>query len=129
MTTRAIHFSNLEVGKYYNLVSIDHNKKIKFIKTMGKLVNINLYGRSYDPDVEFTFCNEQGIMYRFEPSFNSSFVYTEYPGEETEDQVRDRIQERNRAIQYEIVSNDWALRPENVVATQGINVSQFDNNF
>jgi len=127
MTTRAIHLSNLEVGKYYNLVSIDHNKKIKYIKTMGKLVNINLYGRSYDPDVEFTFYNEK--IYKYEPSFNSSFAYTEYPGEETEDQVRARIQERTNILYNEIVSNDWALRPENVVATQGINVSQFDNNF
>ena len=129
MTTRAIHLSNLEKGKYYNLVSVDHNRKIKFIKTMGKLVDINLYGRSYDPDVEFTFCNEQGVMYKFEPSFNSSFAYTEYPGEETEDQVRARIQERTNILYDEIMANDWALRPENVVATQGIDVSRFKEGF
>uniref|UniRef100_A0A6C0B9V0 Uncharacterized protein n=1 Tax=viral metagenome TaxID=1070528 RepID=A0A6C0B9V0_9ZZZZ len=128
MTTRAIHFSNLEVGKYYNLVSVDHNRKIKFIKTMGKLINICQYGRSYDPDVDFIFHNEQGIMYRYQPNYNSTFAYTEYPAEETEDQVKARIQERNRLIHYEIASNDWALRPENVVATQGINVSYFDCN-
>lgn len=120
MTTRAIHLSNLEVGKYYNLVSVDHNRKIKFIKTLGKLINVCKYGRPYDPDIDFIFHNEQGVIYRFQPSFNSVLAYTEYAGEETDDQIRNRIQERNRAIHYEIVSNDWALRPENVVATQGI---------
>jgi hypothetical protein len=126
MTTRAIHLSNLEEGKYYNLVSLDHNKKIKFIKTLGKLLNINLFGRSFDPDVEFTFYNEK--VYKYQPSFNSILAYTEYFAEETDDQIRHRIQERNRAIHDEIVSNDWALRPENVVATQGINISHFDSN-
>ena len=128
MTTRAIHFSNLKVGKYYNLVSIGHNKKIKYIKTMGKLINVCQYGRSYDPDVDFIFHNEQGEMYRYQPNYNSTFAYTEYPGEETDDQIRNRIQERTNILHNEIIGNDWALRPENVVATQGINVSQFDNN-
>ena len=124
MSNNLVHLSNLNVKKYYNLVSVDHNKKIKYICEMGKLLDIQLYGRNYDPDVDLLF-QKNGENFRFQADFNPSYGFIEYNIEETEDVVRERIQCRTHILKNEILGNDWALRPENVVATQGIDISMY----
>lgn len=125
MACNLVHLSNLKVKKYYNLVSIDYNNKVKYICKMGKLLDIQLYGRNYDPDVDLLFQKEDGETFRFQADFSPSYGFTEYNMEESEDIVRERVQTRTHSLKSEILGNDWALSPENVVAIQGIDTSMY----
>lgn len=137
MTTEIALFSDLCVGKNYKLLSF-HNgvlvtdilrrqvksEDIRVSKTLGKLLEIRTYGRAYDPDIVYYFEKEDGTREGFEHSFGIKEAYLEYEPD-TEDQSRMRIQERVSALAEEIRGNDWALRPENVIATQGIDIIRF----
>ena len=137
MTTHFVLLSDLRPGKNYKLVTFIHgtrmtdvqlgrtdSKNIKDINTLGKLLEIRQYGRPYDPDISLCFEMENGKTLLFDPSFGSSEAYIEYEFD-TEEKSRERIQQRTRALALEIEGNDWALRPENVVATQGMDISRF----
>jgi len=87
---------------------------------LGKLLQIEQYGRSYDPDIILHFQNESGKIFKFDPSFGSVEAYVEY---EPEQMSKARIMMRFRILEEEIRGNDWALRPENVVLTQCIDMS------
>jgi len=130
-----VRFSEVKVGKYYNVlritteVSTKHflsnsiNKEdAEFIINLGEILDIKLYGRSYDPDVCFIYYNIDGIEQAFYPTFSSSEIYEEC---EPEEKSRIRVHERTSILKEGILGNDWALRPENVVATQGIDISGF----
>jgi hypothetical protein len=95
---------------------------IKEILPLGKLVEIIQLGRPYDPDISLRFETESGETLFYDPSFGSTEAYVEYTPEKEEDSMK-RIQERTMLLHNEIIGNDWALRPENVVATQGIDLS------
>lgn len=125
MENNIVQLSDLKVKKYYNLVYIDHNSKVKYIRKMGELIDIELYGRTYDPDVDLLFQQEDGETSRFRADFSPSYGFTEYNIEESEDIVRERVQTRTCILKNGILGNDWALRPENVVATQGIDTSMY----
>ena len=129
--------SDIRPGKNYKLITFNHgirmsdiqlgrtdSKNIKDITILGKLLEIRQYGRPYDPDISLCFQMENSDILLFDPSFGSTEAYIEYEFD-TEEKSRGRIQERTRALAIEIEGNDWALRPENVVATQGIDTSNF----
>jgi hypothetical protein len=126
----------LKKGKYYQRIiftrgllasSIRENISLKnpniyCIECLGKLVDMTFIGRPYDPDVLFTFETETGKKIHFEPSLGNSEFYIEYIPD-TEEMTKERIIKRTLLLRNEILGNDWALRPDNVVATQGIDLS------
>lgn len=137
MTTELFLLSDLKIGKYYKLITYRHgirmteimlrqisNEHIKTAETLGQLMQIRQVGRPYDPDIILYFKQADGTQIVFEPSFGLSEAYVEYEPD-TEELSRIRTQERVRSLALEIQGNDWALRPENVVATQGIDISRF----
>jgi len=139
MTTRFKLLSEIRPGKSYKLITFNHgirmadfqlgrtdSKNIKDVTVLGKLLEIRQYGRSYDPDISLCFEMENGDSLLFDPSFGSTEAYIEYEID-TEEKSRQRIQERTRLLSVEIEGNDWALRPENVVGTQGIDISRFSS--
>ena len=93
---------------------------------LGKLIQIRVYGTAYDPDILFLFEAEDGGLFEYDPPLQSKYGYVEYdPEEESETTSRDRVIDRTLLLKVDIEGNDWALRPENVVATQGIDISRF----
>ena len=135
MTTRFDLLSDLRVGNYYSLIKFNYGIRmteiqlretsktnIKSCQNLGKLLKIRQYGRPYDPDVILHFEDEKGQEYEIDPTLGSSEAYVEYEPE-TEEMSQARIVERTKILEQEIQSNDWALRPENVVLTQGIDLS------
>jgi hypothetical protein len=139
MTTEILLLSELRVGKHYKLITFRHgirmtdiqrrridNKNIDQAETLGELLEIRQYGSTYDPDIILRFNIGNGNIIDFEPSFGLSEAYIEYEPE-TERKSRERIQKRTSILKDEIIGNDWALRPENVVATQCIDISNWSD--
>lgn len=137
MTSNLALFSDLRIGKYYKLITFQHGvrmteimlgqigkEQIKSAEALGKLVEIKQIGRPYDPDFILRFQQEDGSIFGFEPTLGVAEAYLEYEPE-TEEHSKRRVQERVRLLAVEIQGNDWALRPENVVATQGIDITRF----
>jgi len=95
-------------------------------KTLGKLLEIRQSGRPYDPDIILRFEMEtkagNKIVIDFEPLFGYSEAFIEYEPD-TEEKSKERTQKRTSILKDDILGNDWALRPKNVVATQGIDLS------
>jgi hypothetical protein len=133
MTTKFVTLSQLREGSYYNLIRFNHGIRMTHIMlgetdtaniksgmNLGKLLQIEQYGRSYDPDIILHFQNESGKIFKFDPSFGSVEAYVKYDPDEMS---KARIMMRVRILEEEIRGNDWALRPENVVLTQGIDLS------
>jgi hypothetical protein len=136
-TIQFILLSDLRVGRYYSVIKFYNGIRMLHIqlgktekryvsetRPLGKLLEIRQYGRQYDPDIVLYFERENGDKFEFDPSFGSMEAYIEY-FPDTEEKSMERIQTRTRLLQVEIEGNDWALRPENVVATQGIDVSHY----
>ena len=134
-TIEFVLLSGVRPNKYYNLILFNRGIRmteiqlgmtdktnIKEILPLGKLVEIIQLGRPYDPDISLRFETESGETLFYDPSFGSTEAYVEYTPEKEEDSMK-RIQERTMLLHNEIIGNDWALRPENVVATQGIDLS------
>jgi hypothetical protein len=136
MSIEFVLFSEVQIGKRYRRVQFQRGiryteiqrrrtaiENVHEITDLGKLVDIEQYGRSYDPDILFLFQKDE-MTYRFEPAFGSVDAYIEYE-EDTEEDSMHRTFERTALYKDEILGNDWALRPENVVATQGIDLSMW----
>lgn len=136
MSIEFVLFSELQIGKRYRRVQFQRGirysdiqrrqtaiENIHEIMDLGKLIDIEQYGRSYDPDILLLFQKDE-MTYRFEPAFGSIDAYIEYEEDIEEDSMR-RTFERTAIYKDEIIGNDWALRPENVVATQGIDLSMW----
>jgi hypothetical protein len=68
-----------------------------------------------------------GNKLEFSPTFGYSEAYIEYEPD-TEKQSMERTHKRTSILKLEIEGNDWALRPENVVATQGIDLRNWAEN-
>jgi hypothetical protein len=131
-------FSDLRAGRYYNLIKFNlgirmvdiqlgetDSMNIKLERNLGKLLQIEQYGRPYDPDIILHFQDESEKPFRLftlDPAFGSTEAYVEYEPD-TEEKSKIRIQERTLLLEQEIIGNDWALRPENVVLTQGIELN------
>lgn len=143
MTTEICLLSDLCVGKYYKLINFRNGIRMTDIQlrridstyaqlgeTLGKLLEIRQSGRPYDPDIILRFEMEtkagNKIVIDFEPTFGYSEAFVEYEPD-TEEKSKDRTQKRTSILKLEIEGNDWALRPENVVATQGIDLSGWTN--
>jgi hypothetical protein len=137
MTTEFSLLSGVRVGKYYKIITfyqgvryydvmmgVIDNKKIHETNTVGKLIEIRQYGRSYDPDILLIFQDLKGNKLEYEPFFGCAEGFVEYEPD-TEERSKERIQERTSILKHDIEGNDWALRPENVVATQGIDLSNW----
>ena len=107
-------------------MGIIDNKKIMEKNTVGKLIEIRQYGRTYDPDILLVFEDPKGNKLEYEPFFGCVEGFVEYEPD-TEAMSMERIQKRTSILKVEIEGNDWALRPENVVATQGIDLSNWAN--
>jgi len=135
MTTKFVMFSGLQVGRYYKRIKFNNgirmvdiqlgetdSTNIKSCQKLGKLLDIMQYGRPYDPEIFLRFQDETGKGFDVDPAFGSTEAYIEYEYE-TEEMVKARTQERTRILEQEILGNDWALRPENVVLTQGIDLN------
>ena len=134
-----VTYSGVLINRYYKLVKLGNGFKHKdlLIGTtsskniinetfLGKLVQIRQYGRPYDPDVSFLFENEKGETIEYEPTVSGPFCYVEYnPDDYSDIKSMWRTIERTSLLKIEIEGNDWALRPENVVATQGIDLSSY----
>ena len=134
-----VTFSGVILDRHYKLIRFGNGMKYSDLligstkreniteeKVLGKLIQIRQYGRPYDPDVCFEFEKEDGEVYPFDPSFTGRFGYVEYdPEEDSEIKSMERTIERTLLLKIEIEGNDWALRPENVVATQGIDLSSY----
>ena len=143
MTTEICLLSDLRVGKHYKLITFRNGirmteiqlrridkKYLQEAETLGKLLEIRQYGRVYDPDIilrfeqdKFANSNNKTII-DFEPTFGYSEAYIEYEPD-TEEKSKERTQKRTSILKLEIEGNDWALRPENVVATQGIDLTSW----
>jgi len=134
MSIDFVLFSELQIGKNYRSVRFQHGiryldiqrrntamENVHEITNLGKLIDIEQYGLSHDPDILLLFQKNE-TTYRFEPVFGSIEAYIEYEEDTEEDSMR-RTFERTAICKDEILGNDWALRPENVVATQGIDLS------
>jgi hypothetical protein len=137
MTTEFTLLSGVRVGNYYKVITfyqgvryfdimmgVIDNKKIHETNTLGKLIEIRQYGRSYEPDVLLIFEDLKGNKLEYEPFFGCVEGFVEYE-HDTEERSQQRIQERTRILKEYIEGNDWALRPENVAATQGIDLSNW----
>uniref|UniRef100_A0A6C0JEE3 Uncharacterized protein n=1 Tax=viral metagenome TaxID=1070528 RepID=A0A6C0JEE3_9ZZZZ len=125
------------MGRYYKLIRIKSEYSVKnfpfdkinkqYIESevdLGQVLDIKLYGRSYDPYLCFIYHDVDGEKKEFYPTFSSSEIYLEY-NPYSEEKSKMRVQKRTSILKEEILGNDWALRPENVVATQGIDISGF----
>ena len=134
-TVEFVLLSGVRVGKYYKLITFRNGirmteiqlgrtdkKNLDLAETLGKLLEIRQYGREYDPDILLVFEMPNGNLLEFSPTFGYSEAYIEYEPD-TEKQSMERTQKRTSILKIEIEGNDWALRPENVVATQGIDLS------
>jgi hypothetical protein len=139
-TVRLFTLSELTPGRYYEFIQLRSNLSIhpghtRFVSDeqilmkikLGKLLKIDIYGRPYDPEVLLHFEHESGTRSKFEPMFVNLEHYAEYDPPDNEEDSKQRILERTRVVKYDILANDWALRPENVVATQGIDITRFRN--
>lgn len=143
MTTEICLLSDLRVGKHYKLITFLNGIRMTEIqsrmvdkkyleepKTLGKLLEIRQSGRPYDPDIILRFEMEtkagNKIVIDFEPLFGYSEAFIEYEPD-TEEKSKERTQKRTSILKDDILGNDWALRPENVVATQGIDLSCWAN--
>ena len=102
-------------------LGITDTKNICSVKDLGKLIEVRQYGRPYDPEIMLYFQDKHNLMYEFEPSFGFREAYVEYEYED-EEISKKRVQEKTLLMKIEIEGNDWALRPENVVATQGLDI-------
>lgn len=141
MSTKLVPLPDLCIGRFYKIIHfrnginfnaintgiIDNSDLDKLDKnTLGKLLEIKLqlndhYAR---PSVILYFENYDGSRLEYEPIFGYSEAYIEY--EPQHEQIsRERIQNRTRILKNEIVDNDWALHPDNVLYTQDIDVSNF----
>lgn len=131
-------FNQITIGKYYKLVKFNYgirmsdinngiinNNNIKETKILGKLVDKVTYGRPYDLDVTFHFQGTDGKILKYDPTFGMTEAYIEYEND-TEEKSKQRIHERTAELKLEIIGNDWALRPENVVATQCIDIHTYN---
>ena len=136
-TVKFILLSDLRNGRYYSVIKFYNGIRMRDIQIgetqksyisenlpLGKLLEIRQYGRTYDPDIQLYFERENGDKFDFYHTFGSMEAYVEY-FPDTEEKSMERIQTRTRLLQVEIEGNDWALRPDNVVATQGIDVSHY----
>jgi hypothetical protein len=134
MTTEFSLLSDIRVGKYYKTITflvgvryydimmgVIDNNKIHETNTLGKLLEIRQYGRQYDPDILLIFEDSKGNKFEYEPSFGCVEGFVEYEPD-TEEMSKKRIQKRSSILKEDIESNDWAFRPENVAATQGIDL-------
>jgi len=136
-TVEFVLLSGVSVGKYYKLITFRNGvrmtdiqlgrtdkKYIDVAETLGKLLEIEIYGRPYDPDILLFFEMPNGNRLEFTPTFGYSEAYIEYEPD-TETHSMERTMKRTSILKNEIETNDWALRPENVVATQGIDLSNW----
>jgi hypothetical protein len=130
----SINFStifDLCPGKYYKLLKFKYGikiidiannitsiKNIENIKKLGKLLEINEYNYFYFEDE----VNGKKFYYKPLCTFTEAYQIYEYNEEENS---KLRIYERNNILKNQILGNDWALRPENVIYTQGIDTSNF----
>ena len=139
MSIEFVSFSGVKVGKHYNRITFKngvrmtdiqlgkiHKNQIHKRETMGLLVDIALHGRSYDPDPTFHFKHPDNYMISYDPPFTMTEAYEEYEPD-TEEKSKQRILERTSQLRWEIIGNDWALRPENVLATQSIDTSPWSS--
>jgi hypothetical protein len=137
MTTQFVLLSGIRVGKYYKIINfyegiryydimmgVIDNKKIMETNTLGKLVEIQQHGRQHDPDILLIFEDSKGNKLEYEPFFGYSEGFIEYEPD-TEERSKERTQKRTSILKHDIESNDWALHPENVAATQGIDLSNW----
>ena len=133
MTTHYLFTSDLRIGGYYNVVKLRYgvrisdiiatgsvkNANILSLKPLGKLIEIRQIGRPYDPDIKLLF-EKDGRHLEIIPELSSGF--SEYEPD-TEEMSIQRTLERTRILRDEIRGNDWALRPENVLFTQDIDLN------
>ena len=137
MLIKFLLLSDIRIGYYYKLITFKEsiryidvqlrqtdNGNVYETNRLGKLLSIIQTGRSYDPDILLTFKLDSGEVIEYEPHFGSVEAFIEYEPD-TEEYSKIRTQKRNSIIHNEIISNDWALRPENVVATQCIDLSNW----
>jgi hypothetical protein len=136
MKLNIVTLSGLRVGRYYKLVSfpsaipisdiyvgkIDSDYESQ-IDTLGELLEIRQYENNRGT-AHLIFRMNDGTRIELDSYFGLSAVYMEYYPE-NEEISKKRIQDRTRLIRDEIIGNDWALRPENVVATQGLDINHF----
>jgi hypothetical protein len=117
-------------GKYYETTEFtrkdgkwpyEHyytNKKLKYV---GKFIKHEHYGWGDNASYYDIFDNdgeEVIVQYTYEGT-------TSYREVEVDGNSKERIIKRTKILKEEIEGNDWALRPENVVATQGLDISNF----
>jgi hypothetical protein len=94
------------------------NKKLKYV---GKFIKHEQYGFGDSMSCYDIFDNdgeEVIVQYTYEGT-------TSYREVEVDGNSKERIIKRTKILKEEIEGNDWALRPENVVATQGLDISNF----
>jgi hypothetical protein len=139
-TIEFVLLSGVRVGKHYKLITFRNGicmteiqlgrtdkKHVELAETLGKLLEIRQYGRPYDPDILLVFEMPNGNNLEFTPTFGYSEAYIEYEPD-TEEESIERTMKRTSILKLEIEGNDWALRPENVVATQGIDLRNWAEN-
>lgn len=139
-TIEFVLLSGIRVGKHYKLITFRNGirmtdiqlgrtdkKYVDLAETLGKLLEIRQYGRPYDPDILLVFEMPNGNKLEFTPTFGYSEAYIEYEPD-TEEESIERTMKRTSILKLEIEGNDWALRPENVVSTQGIDLRNWAEN-
>lgn len=137
MSISFLLLSQIRINKYYKLVTFNEDIRMSDIQigktnkknvyqydTLGKLLEIRNYGRMYDTDILLVFKMSNGETIEYEPSFCCKEAFIEYEPD-TEEYSKNRIQARTSILRNDIINNEWAFRPENVLTTQDIDISKW----
>ena len=140
MSISFLLLSQIRVNKYYKLITFNEDIRMRDIQlgntdkkniyqydTLGKLLEIRKYGRLLDANVLLVFKMPNGTVIEYEPSYCGKEAFIEYEPD-TEEFSKNRIQARTSLLRDDIINNEWAFRPENVLTTQDIDISKWSEN-
>ena len=119
-------------GKYYKTTEYtrkegiwpyEHYYSTKKLKYVGKFIRHEQFGYGDSMSCYDIFDdNGKNVVVQYTYEGTTSYVEVDM---DTEEKSKERIIERIKILKEGIEGNDWALRPENVVATQGLDISNF----
>lgn len=119
-----VTFHQLKIGHWYGKVN-GCSKEISSYTFLGRFARVQTYGRTYYPYIDFFFVdtsgnemNENCYPLQFGEPY---FLEVEEPNIVS----KKRTISRTLIMKDEITTNHYAFSPENVVATQGIDISGF----
>ena len=121
-----------QVGKYYKTTEYtrkegkypyEHYYSTKKLKYVGKFIKHEQYGWGDSMSCFDIFDNNgKNVIVQYTYEGTTSYIEVDM---DCEEKSKERIIKRTQILKEGIRGNDWALRPENVVTTQGIELNNF----